>query len=72
MVKRRRWKNGEEGKETFLAADTVVAAVGRKPPSALRDSFRDCAFDVINVGDCAKVDNIPFAVRSGYDAALRL
>ncbi len=66
------WVEDQEGKETFLAADTVVAAVGRKPLSALRDSFRDCAFDVINVGDCAKVDNIPFAVRSGYDAALRL
>ncbi len=61
-----------DGGTSFLEADTVVVAVGRRPLGELRDSFRDCAFDVINVGDCAKVENIPFAVRSGYDAALRI
>jgi pyruvate/2-oxoglutarate dehydrogenase complex dihydrolipoamide dehydrogenase (E3) component len=60
------------GESQFMEADTVVLAVGRKPLAALRDSFRDCAFDVINVGDCVKVENIPFAVRSGFDAALRI
>ncbi len=63
---------GRDGESQFMEADTVVLAVGRKPLAALRDSFRDCAFDVINVGDCAKVENIPFAVRSGFDAALRI
>ena len=61
-----------DGVQTLLPADTVVAAAGRRPLAELRDSFRDCAFDVINVGDCAQVDNIPHAIRSGYDAALRI
>ncbi len=60
------------GEETFLACDTVVLAVGRRPLARLRDSFRDCAFDVICVGDCVKAENIPHAVRSGYDAGLRI
>lgn len=60
------------GEPRFMEADTVVLAVGRMPLTELRDSFQDCAFDVINVGDCQKTDNIPFAVRSGFDAALRI
>ncbi len=66
------WVSVDGGEETFLPGDSVVIAVGRKPLADLRNSFRDCAFDVINVGGCPPTATFPFVVRSGYDAALRL
>lgn len=62
----------EKGEEQFLSADSVVLAVGRRALIDLRETFRDSAFDVIYVGDCLKAENIPHAIRTGYDAALRL
>lgn len=62
----------KDGVISRIKADTIVLAVGRKPLVEERESFRDSAFDVIFVGDCNKVGNIPQAIRNGYDAAIRI
>lgn len=54
--------------ERFLPADSVVLCTGTTPLAELRDSFRDVAFDVINVGDCDQVGAIRTAVDSGWNA----
>lgn len=62
----------KDGVVSHIDADTIVLAVGRKPLLEERETFRDSAFDVIFVGDCNKVGNIPQAIRNGYDAAIRI
>ena len=63
---------GENGEEVFFAADSVVLATGFKPNRALAESFRGTAYDVVPVGDCVKIGNLVGAVRTGFDAGLRL
>lgn len=60
----------EEGKETFLEADTIVNALGRATvdTSALEAAAGDAKVYVI--GDCAKVGKIGDAIRTGFDAAI--
>ena len=54
--------------ETFLDADSIIVSTGMRALSDLRDSFKDVAFDVINVGDCKKASNMQNAVETGFDA----
>ena len=54
--------------ESYLEADSVIVSTGTRALSKLRDSFKDVAFDVINIGDCKKASNIQHAVESGFDA----
>ena len=56
----------------FLEADTVIIAAGTKPLAEERDKFIDCAFDVINVGDCVNASSIVHAVHTGFNAGLTL
>ena len=62
----------EDGHQRTIKADTVLLAAGMQPLSAERDIFADVAFDVVNIGDCAKVGDICTAVNSGFDAAATL
>ena len=61
-----------EGEEVFFEADSVVLATGFKPNKALAETFRNTAYDVVPVGDCVKIGNLVGAVRTGFDAGLRL
>ena len=61
-----------EGNEVFYPADTVVMGTGMRPNKEIRDSFYGTAFDVVPVGDCVKLGNLVGAVRTGFDAGLRL
>lgn len=63
---------GQDGKESFLEADTVIVSAGSRSLAAERDQFADTAFDVINIGDCDSVGTIRTAIESGWDAAARL
>lgn len=54
--------------ERFIPADSVIISTGTRALADLRDSFRDTAFDVINIGDCVKASDIVNAVRTGWDA----
>ncbi len=63
---------GEDGREAFIPADSVVLAAGMKAREAERDAFLGVAYDVIPVGDCVKAGTIRDATVRGFDAALRL
>lgn len=58
------------GKPVSFPADSVVICAGHKPLKDLRDSFRNCAFDVINVGDCVNASTICHAIETGNNAGL--
>lgn len=61
-----------DGNKQLLEADTVIICAGTKPLEEERDKFIDCAFDVINVGDCVEASTIVHAVHTGFDAGLTL
>lgn len=57
----------------FLAADTVVMALGTHALQDEAEAFRDCAPTFWLAGDCAEgPKNVRHAVRTGYDAVCRL
>jgi len=57
-----------EGKEQFLAADTVLIATGSQGMSEKFDCWQDLADEVMVVGDCRRAGKILEAMRSGYCA----
>ncbi len=73
---RRITKNGvyvadKDGKESFIEADTVIAALGRVPDTvrveALKTACKNLSYKVI--GDSDRVGRVKDAVRSGYITA---
>jgi 2,4-dienoyl-CoA reductase-like NADH-dependent reductase (Old Yellow Enzyme family)/thioredoxin reductase len=58
------------GQRMTLPCDSVIIAVGYRPRTGLVDSLRDCAPEVMTVGDCVKPRRLLQAVRSGYDAGM--
>lgn len=62
----------KDGQQKTIKADTVLIAAGMQSLVDERDRFSDVAFDVVNIGDCAKVGDICTAVNSGFDAAATL
>ncbi|MGN0194175.1 MAG: FAD-dependent oxidoreductase [Pseudoramibacter sp.] len=63
----------QDGKETTLATDAVVMAVGLKPNRSLLEQL-DNEFDgeVYPVGDCSKPRKIYDAIHEGYIAAMEI
>ncbi len=61
---------GPDGARVELPCDTVVVAVGYRPLTEVVDTLRDCAPEVMIVGDCAKPRKVLQAIRTGYDAGL--
>ena len=60
----------KDGDEVTLDADTVICAVGQRPLHNVLESLRDCAPDVIEIGDCVKAANVTEAVFRGYWAGV--
>lgn len=60
----------KDGNETLFKADTVICAVGQKPLRAVTEGLRDCAPEVIEIGDCVKAGNVTEAVFRGYWAGV--
>ncbi len=54
--------------ESMLEVDSVIICTGTRALTNIRDTFRDVAFDVINIGDCKKASNMQHAIESGFDA----
>ena len=54
-----------------IPCDSVVLAFGTVPENALYEMIAQ-KFNVIKVGDCAKVGNIAAAIEDGYFAALEI
>lgn len=62
----------EDGKELFLAADTVVYALGMEPAAfpgyeALKKDYK-----VVKIGDCIKPGKVAEAVKTGFQAAIQI
>jgi NADPH-dependent 2,4-dienoyl-CoA reductase/sulfur reductase-like enzyme len=43
---------GEDGKEVFLEADSVVVAIGNKPDNSLYEEIRTLGIPLYQIGDC--------------------
>lgn len=64
--------SGPDGVRTSLEADTVVAAFGVRPATALADSLTAYGDEVRPVGDCVKPRKVGDAINDAYDLALSL
>ena len=60
----------KDSNETMFNADTIICAVGQKPLRSVAESLRDCAPEVIEIGDCIKAGNVTEAVFRGYWAGI--
>ena len=63
--------NGE-GAEEFIAADTIVYAMGMRPNTQTVAELSDVCLDTFTVGDCVKARKARQAMEEGYWAAVRL
>ena len=61
-----------EGKRQLLEADTVLLAAGFRAKKDLAAAYRDCALDVIAVGDCKRVGSIMNCSSTGLGAAMSI
>ena len=60
----------KEGNEILFDADTIICAVGQKPLRSVVDKLRDCAPEVMEIGDCVKPASVTEAVFRGYWAGM--
>lgn len=56
--------------ETLFKTDTIICAAGQKPLTSIVEGLRDCAPEVIEIGDCVKAGNVTEAVFRGYWAGV--
>jgi pyruvate/2-oxoglutarate dehydrogenase complex dihydrolipoamide dehydrogenase (E3) component len=59
-----------DGHESIFKADTIICAVGQKPLMDVVEKLRDCAPEVIEIGDCVKPGHVTGAVFRGYWAGI--
>ena len=60
----------KDGNEVLLKADTIICAVGQRPLTGTAEKLRDCAPEVIEIGDCLKPGHVTEAVFQGYWAGI--
>jgi 2,4-dienoyl-CoA reductase-like NADH-dependent reductase (Old Yellow Enzyme family)/thioredoxin reductase len=60
------------GKPVSYPCDSVIIAVGFTPKKMEAESFRNCACDLIVVGDCVKPGKVLEAIQTGYNAGFNL
>ncbi len=63
--------NVRTNESVSIPCDSIVLAFGTVPENALYEKLAQ-KFNVIKVGDCAKVGNIATAIEDGYFAALEI
>ena len=61
-----------DGNEEFIAADSIVYALGMRPQSATVEELRDIVTDTYTVGDCNRPRKARQAIEEGMWAAIRL
>jgi pyruvate/2-oxoglutarate dehydrogenase complex dihydrolipoamide dehydrogenase (E3) component len=60
----------EDDNEILFCADTIICAVGQKPLHNVAEKLRDCAPEVIEIGDCVKPGHVTEALFHGYWAGI--
>ncbi len=60
----------KDGNELTFKADTIIVAAGQRPLRDIADTLRDCAPEVIELGDVVKPAQVTQAVFRGHFAAL--
>lgn len=60
------------GQEQFIAADTVLVAVGMRGKRTEAEQYRDAAPEFRMIGDCAKIGTVKHAIRAAYEVAMSL
>ena len=61
------------GEKYELPCDTLVLSLGVRPRKEIAKTFKDCATDVIFVGDCCTDQGTLFnATRTAFDAAMAI
>ncbi len=63
--------NVKTNESVSIPCDSIVLAFGTVPENALYEKLAE-KFNVIKVGDCAKVGNVAAAIEDGYFAALEI
>ena len=63
---------GPDGAERLIEGDTVICAAGQSPLWDLGQSFRLCAPEFYQIGDCVAPANIYEATSKGYQIAMDL
>lgn len=61
-----------QGQSHTIETDSIVIAGGAKARDEEAMAFYDCAPEFRMIGDCHKPDNVPMAIRGGYEAAILL
>ena len=61
-----------QGGRSFLEADTVILATGRKPNKALLAQYEGLAPEILFIGDCRKMGNIYQTTVDGLGAARQI
>ena len=59
-----------DGKEIFIAADTIILATGQRARKQEADSLLDAAPLVYQIGDCVTPKDMTTAIYQGFHAAL--
>jgi hypothetical protein len=61
------------GEKYELPCNTLVLSLGVRPRKDIAKTFKDCATDVILVGDCCTEQGTLFnATRTAFDAAMTI
>jgi thioredoxin reductase len=61
------------GEKYELPCDTLVLSLGVRPREDIAKTFKDCATDVILVGDCCSGQGTLWnATRTAFDAAMAI
>ncbi len=56
----------------ILKADYVIMAAGMKARADEAEEYRNLAEEFYRIGDCLQAKNVRYAVRSGFEAAVRI
>ncbi len=61
-----------DGAEEWIAADSIVYALGMQPNRQTVAKLQDICLDTCAIGDCVRARKVRYAMAEGYWAAIRL
>ncbi len=61
-----------DGKQSVLAADTVISSIGYIFENSLAQQLKDCGAQVETLGDCDHVSNLMGAIWKAFESASKI